>query len=174
MTPFMTRQCWCQLIPIIYLIMLIMCISHAYHLCTNQVCPPFTFRINQGHLMPVSPSLIHNLPSFVTPSTKQKFYIIKLLSVGRHRLANTCDSSPSPLTSVHRHFLTSADGEGMCAVFPLLMTLRNWWKQWFVSLKGNGVSLKKGLSLRLPKCFLKVLWPITELGKGSYWIIDLT
>ncbi len=75
--------------------------------------------------MPVSPLLIHDLPSFVTPSTKQKFYIIKLLSVGRHRPADAYNSSPSPLTLVHRHFLTSADGEGMYAVFLLLIMLRN-------------------------------------------------
>jgi hypothetical protein len=74
----MTRQRRRLLIPIIHLITRI---YHAYRLCTNQVCPPFAFRINQGRLVLVSPSLVRDLPSFATPSTDQKFYIIKLLSL---------------------------------------------------------------------------------------------
>lgn len=80
-----------------------------------QLFPALPRRHDQNTL-PMSPSLVHDLPSFATPSTKQKFYTIKLLSVGRHRLADACDSSPSPLTSVHRHFLTSADGVVACLV----------------------------------------------------------
>ncbi len=73
----MTRQRRRLLIPIIHLITRI---YHAYRLCTNQVRPPFAFRINQGRLVLVSRSLVRDLPSFATPSTDQKFYIIKLLS----------------------------------------------------------------------------------------------
>lgn len=75
MTPYMTRRRRRLLIPIIHLITRI---YHAYRLCTNQVRPPFAFRIIQGRLVPVSSSLVCDL-SFATPSTNQKFYIIKLL-----------------------------------------------------------------------------------------------
>jgi len=69
MTPSMTRQRRRLLIPIIHLITRI---YHAYRLCTNQVCPPFAFRINQGRLVPVSPSLVRDLPSFATPFYQPK------------------------------------------------------------------------------------------------------
>lgn len=75
--PFMTRRRRRLLIPIIHLITRI---YHAYRLCTDQVRPPFAFRIIQGRLVPVSSSLVRDLLSFATPSTNQKFYIIKLLS----------------------------------------------------------------------------------------------
>jgi len=76
MTPYMTRRRRRLLIPIIHLITRI---YHPYRLCTNQVRPPFAFHIIQGRLVPVSSSLVRDLPSFATPSTNQKFYI-KLLS----------------------------------------------------------------------------------------------
>ena len=80
MTPFMTRWRRRLLIPIIHLITRI---YHAYRLCTDQVRPPFAFRIIQGRLVPVSSSLVRDLLSFATRSTNQKFYIIQLLSSHR-------------------------------------------------------------------------------------------
>jgi len=87
MTPFTTRRLGRLLIPIIHLITRI---YHAYRLRTNQVRPPFAFRIIQGRLMPVSSSLVRDLPSFATPSTtnqKVSYHQITFLpSMGISRL----------------------------------------------------------------------------------------
>jgi len=77
MTPFHDTPAPTLLIPIIDLITRIYL---AYRLCTHHVRPPFAFRINQGRPVPVSLSLVRDLPLLAKPSISQKFYIIELLS----------------------------------------------------------------------------------------------
>ena len=138
MTPFMTRRRRRLLIRIIHLNTRI---YHAYCLLHQSSSPPFAFRINQGRLVPVSPSLVRDLPSFCDPFYKPKVLyrpVTLLPSMGPFRL-----HAVYHVPSDSRFCLGCTNTSYVTLGFFILFTSTAWTSSYF-----------------LPLSYLKWLWSL--------------